>query len=356
MERRLCTQHAALYTTEQCGILDLRWILQEDASNEKAIVVGICSDYSLRFFQVRAHAKEESIEMEKRVQGNIFQPAQPLSVDLLQTFHVSPSYPTNTTAAVSPSPIGLALDAYRAGSRWISFSCSDGRVYIVKDRETVSHCWKAHELETWTVAFDPHQPATLLATGADDCSLRLWDTRTDLTTPMAINSKCHTMGVTALTYSPYLPHQLYSGSYDELLRIWDTRQLRSPVHTFSTLSGIWRIKCRDSFLFIASCHGGAEIWKATEGESSLKYTCLTTHKQHASMVYGITSVAHTALPVQRTTLSNIQNCIQRGRGREVISPPFLWEGEKDAFSSYIISTCSFYDKRLNIWTDGIARA
>lgn len=66
---------------------------------------------------------------------------------------------------------------------------------------------------------------TLLASGGDDCKLKIWDTR-DLKTPIATNSRfvesfhsnfglrAHSAGVTVVTFDPYRLNSLLTGRCD----------------------------------------------------------------------------------------------------------------------------------------------
>ena len=97
----------------------------------------------------------------------------------------------------------------------------------------IQHITNAHTLlgesqPIWTVTFNKHEQGNTFLTGGDDCKMKLWDIRTDLRVPNAINSNS-TAGVTAIQYHPTNPHIFVNGSYDEYARIYDDRNFRVPV-------------------------------------------------------------------------------------------------------------------------------
>lgn len=134
--------------------------------------------------------------------------------------------------------------------------------------------WDAHTLEAWCAAFS-HQEPHIVFSGADDCMFKAWDVRvalrhaavqgscpthlsyssqtqtaagegageadnsTSLETevfdedcaPPCIftNKKTHEAGVCTVSPHPLQPHILATGSYDERVRLWDTRNSSRPL-------------------------------------------------------------------------------------------------------------------------------
>ncbi|GMP33785.1 hypothetical protein CsSME_00006950 [Camellia sinensis var. sinensis] len=153
----------------------------------------------------------------------------------------------------------------------------------------------------------------------DDCKFSCWDLR-DCPSNLAFqNSKIHKMGICCITKSPSDPHTLFTGSYDEYLRVWDVRSISKPVNETSIClgGGVWRIKHHPSLpdLVLAACmHNGFAIVKI-EGE---KAEVIETYCKHESLAYGADW--------------------QRGE--------ICQEGKR---KSGVVATCSFYDQLVRIW-------
>ena len=92
--------------------------------------------------------------------------------------------------------------------------------------------WQAHELETWSVACNPHTAdwslpnggAPTVFSGADDSALCGWAVggggQLRQPGPVLRVRRAHDAGVTVLSLHPSRPHLLLSGSYDETIRLW----------------------------------------------------------------------------------------------------------------------------------------
>eukprot|EP00957_Ditylum_brightwellii_P061714 4682901-Ditylum_brightwellii.AAC.1 len=79
-------------------------------------------------------------------------------------------------------------------------------------------------------------------------------------------------GVTSISYHPNLEYVFASGSYDEIVRLWDIRYLSSfssgnkkkkqPLASVNVGGGVWRLKwhpSKDNVLLVAAMHGGCRI-------------------------------------------------------------------------------------------------
>ncbi|KAH0475788.1 MAG: hypothetical protein KVP17_001159 [Porospora cf. gigantea B] len=176
----------------------------------------------------------------------------------------------------SPDTIGVALDVCHERIA----SCSSAGTVVVLDGSSweVRHRWQAHEAETWCVTFNKDG---LLATGADDRELRIWDTR-DLQRPAASNAKSHDAGVTVAQWAD--ENRLYTGSYDGHLRLFDTRQLARPVAEVQSLDGIWRIRPQGQSLLVACTWSGLQKFS---GELSEEASWFTDQKDR--LWYGVAS-------------------------------------------------------------------
>jgi diphthamide biosynthesis protein 7 len=94
------------------------------------------------------------------------------------------------------------------------------------------------------------------------------------------------MGVTTIQFSPHNPHSVavgrysevfflkstYSiGSYDEQVRIFDTRKMVNPLLSVSVGGGVWRVKHHPqspSLLLTANMHNGHSVLEIRPSESA----------------------------------------------------------------------------------------
>lgn len=178
---------------------------------------------------------------------------------------------------------------------------------IIKKRD-----WKAHSFEAWTCAFDTWN-GNVVYTGGDDTFMHIFDVRSTETSKVVTN-KSHTAGVTSIL--SYDEHRLITGSYDETLRIFDTRTWREPLYELMLFGGIWRIKpskIERKILLCACMYKNFSICMlnqdATEANLVAEFT------KHESICYGAD-----------------------------------WAPSKLSNGNQIMATCSFYDKKLCLST------
>lgn len=154
---------------------------------------------------------------------------------------------------------------------------------------TIDQRWHSHDAEAWTATWDHWQvecadhgyaltsyadqkslacvvlvtndvvQEAFIYTGGDDCAFKGWDLRAGTATPAFSQRKAHSAGVCCIQVtcsmslpacrlhlmaclswpdfrlrrqsSPLVPHLLCTGSYDERVRVWDTRKMRCAVMT-----------------------------------------------------------------------------------------------------------------------------
>ncbi|KAJ9577190.1 hypothetical protein L9F63_006247 [Diploptera punctata] len=165
----------------------------------------------------------------------------------------------------------------------IVVSNSKGCIALLKLDGTslvLSEHWKAHDFEAWIAAFD-YWNTCIVYSGGDDCKLKVNDTRVG----SHIQSCTHDAGVTSLHTNVMREHVLASGSYDEQLRIWDTRSMKRAVNVIRLTGGVWRLKWDPHKWehLLASCmHGGFCIVNTSDESPKI----VAQYEEHKSLAYG----------------------------------------------------------------------
>ncbi|KAG0132898.1 WD-40 repeat-containing protein-like protein [Tuber indicum] len=188
-------------------------------------------------------------------------------------------------------------------AQYLAFTLSNGEVGIFSlESKEITYQFSPHELEAWTCEFTTDGEG--LYSGGDDSAICLYNLETG--TQLWRDRKTHQAGVTAILDRG--DGTFLTGSYDERFRIFDARTRRVKSDT-NLSGGVWRLQMRSEDSVLASCmHAGARVVSVRD-ES--KPSIVGKFEEHESMNYG--SHVHGTRP------------------------------------NTIIS-CSFYDKRLCIWS------
>ena len=266
----------------------------------------------------------------------------------------------------STSRLALSLDWEKGGTcngngvaansfftRKIVSSYSDGSVSIhsfccspeCKSSMVEEERWDAHTLfgcpsEVWTCCFAAsartghsslsNDGTNVVISGGDDCTMKLWDVRSCCTGggPMAkVGNAEFEAGVTAVSYHPTQEHMFAVGSYDEVVRLYDVRSLKSPLGRVNVGGGVWRIRwhpSHDGSLLVGAMHGGCRIVDAGDFENPQIVSKFTKHE---SMAYGADWLV----------------------GEEAEG-----SGNDDGAASDYAASCSFYDRRVCLWRSKLA--
>ncbi|XP_071444424.1 diphthine methyltransferase [Hetaerina americana] len=297
-----------LLVLQQCletpGVLDMKWCNEKNSLDEPILAVANAEGAVMLFY---LRKKGDTVEL---VQGE------------------------SIICVEKKGTLALSIDwcVGNGGSSKLVVSDSDGSVSILRFTESgleKEHNWNSHSHEAWISIFDNKDP-NIVYSGGDDCQLAMYDLRQKC---QIINlKKEHNAGVTAL--SCYMKHNiLASGSYDEILRLWDKRNWKAPLSEINLGGGVWKIKwCPKSdeemqnYLLVACMHAGFKLidcTKAWEGKSMIESL---TYSDHDSLAYGC-------------DWSHSQSLLQHVSNNDVKGINFR----------SLIASCSFYDSKLCLW-------
>ncbi|KAK4054768.1 hypothetical protein OIV83_000692 [Microbotryomycetes sp. JL201] len=257
---------------------------------------------------------------------------------------------TDVIRCANEDTLCLSLDWSNRGSlnsdsESIAVSLSDGSLCTLDPSPTnykVTRRWHAHDFEPWIAAYDCWSP-NIVWSGGDDLKLKKWDLRMigcnvqgrdddDVdreVTPVAVNKRFDG-GVTSIQSHPTREHVLAVGSYDAQVRIFDSRKLTSPVSSFDAGGGIWRLKwhnVQSERLLVAAMHDGFKVIDVPWLSNST-----------------------TSVSLESGTGQDIE-LVTRFDGHESLAYGADWShGLKDRQGRDVITSCSFYDHLMHVWS------
>jgi len=229
-----------------------------------------------------------------------------------------------TVVCAAPHILCLSLDwsnrrtlATDLGSLVVSLS--DGSLSVLRPTNSelaITDSWIAHEFEPWVAAWN-YWDTNIIYSGGDDLKLKTWDVRQGFDHPAAVNKRFDA-GVTCIQSHPFKEHLLAVGSYDNTVRLFDTRKLQTPLIQADVGGGAWRVKWhpspeRKDDLLVACMHDNFKILHFDL--SSPSYEIAKRFDRHSSLAYGVD-----------------------------------WSfSRKRTEEGTLVASCSFYDHLLHTW-------
>jgi WD40 repeat protein len=307
---------------------------QERSDIDTFYVLAACADASLRIFALQVTGRETSNAT--------------FRFDFVRAINLR----NGVVWAAGQKPacgqgvavLALSVDSCEdlvSGSVLSSVCDSVGGLYILRisptDIQIIHSVTNAHGAEAWTSCIrlsesQDDRPNVRVFSGGDDGTLASWELSLDRVSMESelVNSGTFRVrmahdgvGVTAVLCPSSSERStscqtMFSGGYDDMLRLWDTRMMRTSVSELNVGGGIWRIKqdaSRPGQLLLACMYDGFKVVKCSPDHS---LSIRTAYSGHASLAYGA------------CWLSGI-----RLRDREYPGSPAL--------------TGSFYDRSLQLW-------
>ena len=247
------------------------------------------------------------------------------------------------------SELCLSLDWINCGDMSVVLSDSLGRLAFMEccsSGELVcSSQWKAHAYEAWVTAGD-HWNVHMVYSGGDDNKFKGWDLRIPgALSGCVFTSSHHSTGVCSIQSHPLREFLLATGSFDETLLIWDSRNMTAPLtKVLIEDGGIWRLKWHpsDPNLLLAACtRAGAAVFDFTV---SLSMPNVTWYREHQSLVYGVDW--RRRYPHMDTQADQMLSQFSGMRMSDVSEQMEC----REKIRNYQIASCSFYDNSLHLWS------
>ncbi|XP_072932257.1 diphthine methyltransferase isoform X1 [Epargyreus clarus] len=247
------TEVRPLQIIDTSGILDQKWCYH--TVKGFAILAAVTSEGYIELYRL---LEEKTLNLKLWINVSIGENILALSVDW------------SSNKEHSDEPCLIVSDSSGSVSLW----------KLVGDALQKIDTWKAHGFEAWVAAFN-YWNTNIFYSGGDDCGFKSFDVR--MPEPVTSN-RTHEAGVTAVRSHIEVEHQLLTGSYDEKVRLWDTRNLKRSVTDNNVSGGVWRLKWHPycGSVILAACMYGGFRTLRNDGEISV----IGEYLEHDSIAYG----------------------------------------------------------------------
>ena len=154
---------------------------------------------------------------------------------------------------------------------------------LIHDTETNTQlkALREHTQRTWYVDFSLLRP-TLLLSGSDDHTVKLWDVDRQSESAMTLQTKAN---VCCVKFNPHESHEFAFGSADHNVYSYDLRHPRTPLCVFE---GHWRAVSHVLFmnrseLISASTDSSCKLWNVQKQEPGLSYAGHTNNRNFVGL-------------------------------------------------------------------------
>ena len=259
-------------------------------------------------------------------------------------------YVDTIVSSASSDSASLAV-SYSDGSMCVHEATPAGRI-------AETHRWKAHSLEAWVATWSqsPSRRGNVIYSGGDDASFQAWDLREASTGGAAparlfLDRTSHGAGVTCITEllgaAGGTDTLIATGSYDNMMRIWDWRNTSKPVlqTSLGMGGGVWRLKQHpgdSSVLLAATMYDGFKIVRVVNMGVDVDVPGEA----------GEAGKAGERDPQQSRGRVGVEHVLQYPAEDELTDKTLAygasWCRAQDAMG--LAATCSFYDNRVSLWS------
>lgn len=240
------------------AVLDMKWLHVTDVAETRVLLAVVDSTGYLQIYQLKDDGKRIELVTKSKVSDE--ESVMALSLDWSNRKDISEPV-VNTNILVSDSAGQISQFTWGETGE------------LTKD-----FTWPAHQFHAWIVAYD-YCNSRIFYSGGDDNRFLCFDSRTG--SHPVVDNKEHTAGVTTIHGKTSL---LATGSYDQNVRLWDTRNFARPVSTICLDGGVWRLKWdpfTQQYLFAACMHNGFKIVN-----HDIVSSIVVNYKEHSGLSYG----------------------------------------------------------------------
>lgn len=240
------------------AVLDL--VTDPDPLNSKSALYAACADGAL----IRLSAQNSYTSLQR----HDFEPTKKTPSVLNLSVHAAYDVITSSTLVASSDSSG--------------YICTR-RVTPNKDMDLLENR-HAHDLEAWTVHITNVNSRPMILSGGDDGLFGAFMLN-DPSPCWRLKSAHGGVGVTCIATPPENSNEIWTGGYDDHVRVWDIRNMKRCMDECNVSGGVWRIRFHPEnpeLILLAVMYEGFK----TVRRNSNGLTISGHYKDHSSIAYG----------------------------------------------------------------------